>query len=53
MDEKQLMELVNLLNRADPCAVHGRRHLVLCMECREDIRCAACKVMTCQCWNDE
>lgn len=53
MNEEQLMAVLETLKQAPQCTKHGRTHLVICMECLEDVRCTVCNPQACQCWNDE
>ncbi len=50
----ELEERIRLIDAAEPCKVHGRAALKICMEpgCN-DIFCGMCIWGSCQCWNDE
>ncbi len=57
IDRQALVELISKLifklDNAEPCSIHGRIELVICLECQETVHCDACNSRSCQCWNDE
>lgn len=53
MTYEELLALAKKLRAVGPCAKHGYDPMIICLECREDIRCSLCEFRCCQCWNDE
>lgn len=50
---KELLILVEVLEKAEPCELHGKEHLQICIHCEKTVQCMMCEDRSCQCWNDE
>lgn len=50
---ENLRDMIEKINKAESCKIHGRKFLVICLECKETVECGECELRSCQCWNDE
>lgn len=48
----ELLDLLDKLEKEEPCGVHGREALVICLNCKMTIWCEECDRRQCQCEND-
>jgi len=42
MDDNELEAVVDLINRSEPCAEHGKDYLAVCGVCLASVRCWMC-----------